>query len=169
MGQLNDGNLDVAEKNHKSDIAQNNQILEDELKLIKRKRDEAVSFLNNELDIIENLRKMIREVNAQELLKPVDCKWGAWTNWTDCNVSCGGGKQSRVRHTAVIGNDYGAPCLGAKRQTMTCNAQPCPIDCAWASWSAWSECSADCGPGLFTRKRKQATNASHGGKQCQGE
>jgi hypothetical protein len=167
--QLNDGNLDVARKTHTSDISENNQVLANELNLIKEKREEATNFLNNELSIIAQLRSMIREVNAQELLKPVDCHWSEWANWTKCSAKCGGGKQSRVRHMAVIGNDYGEPCMGPPKEIRTCNAQPCPIDCEWGAWGAWSQCSASCGPGTFSRNRHKAINASHGGKKCQGE
>ena len=27
----------------------------------------------------------------------VDCRWSGWTEWSSCNVSCGGGQRTRNR------------------------------------------------------------------------
>ena len=42
-------------------------------------------------------------------------------NWTDCDVTCGGGIQLRYRHCS---NGKGAPYLEEDRKE--CNMQPCP-------------------------------------------
>ena len=42
------------------------------------------------------------------------------------------------------------------------------VNCEWASWNEWSECSVTCGQGnrYTTRKRKQ--KAENGGNLCEG-
>ena len=51
--------------------------------------------------------------------------------------------------------------------TLTCVALP--IDGAWASWGAWSACSAECGPGEQTRSRTCTDPPpQYGGADCSG-
>ena len=81
---------------------------------------------------------------------PVDCE-GNWRAWGLCSAECGGGTQTR--HFEVTSPaQYGGVCpeseIGTEEQE--CNTQPCPIDCV-GDWSAWSECSLECGGGAQTR------------------
>jgi hypothetical protein len=55
----------------------------------------------------------------------VDGVWNPWGSWEDCDVSCGGGNQSRER--TCLGPFYGgAPCNGSSIDTQECNTFPCP-------------------------------------------
>ena len=37
------------------------------------------------------------EICVNTLLFAVDGAWSGWANWSDCDVTCGSGTQSRVR------------------------------------------------------------------------
>lgn len=55
----------------------------------------------------------------------VDGKFTDWSDWYDCDVSCGGGIQWRNR--SCIGPFHGgAQCDGNFNDNRTCNENPCP-------------------------------------------
>ena len=76
----------------------------------------------------------------------VNGNWGAWSNWTNCTKSCGGGIQNRTRRCDDPKPRYGgAICTGnvtelnlGRRKALgdheaqegfenqICNEQPCP-------------------------------------------
>ena len=43
------------------------------------------------------------------------------------------------------------------------------VDCRWSSFGNWSPCSKTCGNGYKTSQRYRMNNATHGGKECEGE
>jgi hypothetical protein len=51
-------------------------------------------------------------------------------------------------------------------ETQACNTHACPIHCDVGEWSAWSECSASCGPGVQTRTRRITQQPANGGNSC---
>jgi len=55
------------------------------------------------------------------------------------------------------------------RDTTTETTTLAPVNCAWAEWRHWSECTKTCGPGDQTRKRSVDTEAENGGKECEDE
>ncbi|XP_078378562.1 coadhesin-like [Oculina patagonica] len=101
---------------------------------------------------------------------PIDGNYTAWTEWSDCSVTCGGGSQTRSRScTNPPPQNGGKNCdeLGPGDQTQECNPDPCPIDGNYTAWTEWSDCSATCGGGSQTRSRS-CTNPppQNGGKNC---
>ena len=55
----------------------------------------------------------------------MDCIWGNWTDWTSCNLTCGGGKQERTRTIATNASNSGANCTGPFEEAQDCNTNAC--------------------------------------------
>lgn len=97
---------------------------------------------------------------------PIHCKVNAFLPWGPCTKSCGTGSQSRSRSIYMMARHGGDVCPFLT-ETRDCNQESCPVDCAVASWGAWSACSASCGGGAQKRKRlRVGTWAKFGGKPC---
>ena len=96
---------------------------------------------------------------------PVDCQLGAWGPWSSCDVSCGGGMQSRTRAVLVQPANGGKPC-GPTIEYRSCNTQACPVDCQVSAWGPWSDCDTSCGGGQQSRTRTIITPAANGGQAC---
>lgn len=97
---------------------------------------------------------------------PIDCKVTDWTTWSKCDKPCGGGKQSRSRKITEQAQHGGKACPTNLTETRDCNTQACPIDCEISPWSAWGDCTKQCGTGKQTRTRKVNKKSEHGGKEC---
>ena len=69
-----------------------------------------------------------------------------WNPWSDCSVSCGGGKRTRTPNSCVPEN---AICNDVPILEETCHEEACPIG-IW-SWNEWGDCSVSCGGGVRTR------------------
>jgi hypothetical protein len=50
-------------------------------------------------------------------------------------------------------------------ETRECN-ESCPVSCQVSAFSAWSNCSEECGDGVRSRSRSVVTDAAHGGYAC---
>ena len=67
---------------------------------------------------------------------PVDCE-GYWSQWSNCNGSCGGGSGTQSRSYVVTKQPAheGMACP-ASPQTQNCtNTNPCPV--TWTDWIGW--------------------------------
>ncbi|XP_013398464.1 coadhesin-like [Lingula anatina] len=93
-----------------------------------------------------------------------------WSSWGTCNVTCGGGSQSRTRTcTNPVPQNGGADCVGITLELQQCNTQGCPVDGGYSQWSTWGTCSSTCGGGSQTRTRT-CTNPTpaFNGNDCSG-
>uniref|UniRef100_A0A8C4TPM4 Thrombospondin-1 n=1 Tax=Erpetoichthys calabaricus TaxID=27687 RepID=A0A8C4TPM4_ERPCA len=60
---------------------------------------------------------------------PINGKWGPWSLWDTCTVTCGGGVQRRTRLCNDPAPKYGGKeCIGEPANTQLCNKKDCPID-----------------------------------------
>lgn len=105
--------------------------------------------------------------NAQPC--PLDCEWGAWTEFDACSASCGGGKKRKKRIVWVAPANGGADCEGLPIDEESCNEHPCPDDCHWSEWTSFTVCSATCGGGTSRRTRSIVKEESDGGTPCDGD
>ena len=56
---------------------------------------------------------------------PVDCEWAAFGDWSECDKSCDGGTQNRVRKEKTIAKNGGKVCEGNAREDRQCNIHNC--------------------------------------------
>jgi len=96
---------------------------------------------------------------------PVDCRVSAWSAWTSCSRSCGGGLRRQVR-SVIRAAQYGGASCPSLLQVEDCSMQPCPVNCAVSSWGELGKCSKSCGGGEQIRERTVVVAAAHGGKNC---
>ncbi|XP_013387914.1 SCO-spondin [Lingula anatina] len=95
----------------------------------------------------------------------VPCTCEAWSQWSTCSVSCGGGIQARSR-SCQDGTNGGRLCGASDySESRACNSGCCPQDCTCGAWEAWTPCSATCGGGSRSRSRL-CYEAKCGGRQC---
>ncbi|XP_071941969.1 semaphorin-5A-like isoform X2 [Antedon mediterranea] len=72
-----------------------------------------------------------------------------WSPWLPCTKTCDWGVQMRYR-SCIPGHKL---CKSGQHQQKTCKIAECPVKGQWNCWTAWSECSATCGPGVQHRYR----------------
>eukprot|EP00929_Paragymnodinium_shiwhaense_P006556 TRINITY_DN11019_c0_g1_i2.p1 TRINITY_DN11019_c0_g1~~TRINITY_DN11019_c0_g1_i2.p1 ORF type:complete len:1664 (-),score=325.03 TRINITY_DN11019_c0_g1_i2:136-5127(-) len=87
-----------------------------------------------------------------------DCELAAWSQWSECPVTCGGGLQRRSREVRAPGLG-GRPCkVHSRDEVRSCAQSSCQQhDCQngrWASWGGWSKCSRTCEGGYRFRSRR---------------
>jgi len=111
--------------------------------------------------------------------KASDGLWGAWTSYTKCDATCGGGSRIRTRRCDNPQASYGGlQCLKtgttqrglSDRQIQVCNTQACvdPIHGNWAVWTDFAKCDALCGGGQQIRSRTCSSPApQNGGFKCE--
>ena len=58
---------------------------------------------------------------------PVDCRWGQWTEWEACSVTCGGGTQMSTRGFEQEAECGGHKCIGDSTREEPCNTNGCPV------------------------------------------
>ncbi|NXU50379.1 HMCN1 protein, partial [Turnix velox] len=101
---------------------------------------------------------------------PVDGKWAAWSSWSTCSVSCGGGSRQRTRLCSDPAPQFGGhKCEGNDMQMDFCNSDPCPVHGNWGPWSSWGTCSRTCNGGQSRRYRTcDNPRPASGGRACAG-
>jgi len=98
----------------------------------------------------------------------IDCSWSPWSV-SDCSATCGGGLRERARTVDVQPSGNGRLCTGEATIREGCNQKPCPVDCVWANWEPWGECSKSCATGSANRTRGILQVASNGGRRCEDQ
>ena len=99
----------------------------------------------------------------------VDCAWHEWSVWSSCSAPCGVGLQTASRTVRQKPSGGGTPCTGDEEKKQTCQLKDCPSNCILGEWASWGTCSATCGTGSQTARRRVLQDAAHGGNECPGE
>ncbi|XP_029317030.1 A disintegrin and metalloproteinase with thrombospondin motifs 18 [Cottoperca gobio] len=61
--------------------------------------------------------------------RAVHGQWSAWSQWSDCSRTCGGGVMYRERScTTPRPQNNGKFCSGSSRLNQLCNTRPCPLN-----------------------------------------
>ncbi|XP_052087844.1 coadhesin-like [Mytilus californianus] len=106
-----------------------------------------------------------------DLLISLAGNWGNWRDWSPCPVTCGGGRQVKIRacDNPAPGNN-GSDCKGSDSESRTCAPIPCPINGNWAEWSLWSKCPLTCGQGGGRIRKRTCDNPApaNNGRDCSG-
>ncbi|XP_060551735.1 thrombospondin-1-like, partial [Ruditapes philippinarum] len=101
----------------------------------------------------------------------VDGNWAEWSPWSECDVTCENGIQTRKRTcTNPAPANKGLDCIGNSTDTKPCVKQLCPIHGGWTKWTNWGACSVTCDIGI-QRRHRNCTNPypSRFGDHCFGD
>eukprot|EP00929_Paragymnodinium_shiwhaense_P079221 TRINITY_DN4121_c0_g1_i1.p1 TRINITY_DN4121_c0_g1~~TRINITY_DN4121_c0_g1_i1.p1 ORF type:complete len:1714 (-),score=320.65 TRINITY_DN4121_c0_g1_i1:72-5213(-) len=100
------------------------------------------------------------------------CKIADWTDWQDCDKTCGGGQTMRKRLPTNPPINGGACPDAVLAETRECGMKQCTEikaeDCIFDDWGEWTACSSECGQGNRQRERVVARSAKPGGDACAG-
>lgn len=98
-----------------------------------------------------------------------DCQISDWTEWDQCDKTCGSGQNHRQRQIELFPKNGGAACPAELIQTQGCNLAACIVhDAELGPWSEWGQCNKDCGPAEQTRTREIIRQRDPGGKGVAG-
>lgn len=84
----------------------------------------------------------------------MDCQWGDWQEWADCDAMFG--QRMRHRHVTQPKLGFGLDCYGPRQEVGNCSrtCKETKYFCIWNDWLPWSLCSKTCGiEGRIMRKR----------------
>jgi len=112
-------------------------------------------------DVVDIFKKSHHPVPKPTKAKKVPCKVSAWSAWTKCSATCGGGSKSRARTVKVPAANGGKAC------PVLSNSKKCGTDkckCKVSAWSAWGHCNANCAGG--TRTRTRSVKSTGPGAKC---
>ena len=57
----------------------------------------------------------------------MNCRWGNWSAWESCSVTCGGGTQKRSRVQVQRPQNGGRQCEGSYTHVRSCGTQRCEL------------------------------------------
>merc|ERR1711974_569455 len=58
------------------------------------------------------------------------CGWSAWSEWSACSVTCGGGEMYQARRFQKQAINGGRPCTGPGTRSSSCANETCGGDVA---------------------------------------
>jgi len=122
----------------------------------KTRHRRVVTPGKGEPDSVEEVTACNLQLCCPECEEDVDCVWEAWSEWSDCSVTCAGGERSRYRSVLTMPTNRGKPCANRDSYEIApCGQLACGEAeyCGWAEWEAWGGCSATCGGGIRLRER----------------
>jgi len=96
---------------------------------------------------------------------PVNCSMSAWSAWSACNATCGGGFQMQSRSIVVQPESGGRDCPSLYNYSR-CNMHACDVDCVVSEFEAPSLCSVPCGGGYQLSTRSILQERVANGKPC---
>lgn len=109
-------------------------------------------------------------VACNEFPCPIHGGYSQWSNFSECTLTCGGGRKTRVRTcTEPTPQHGGRDCqrFGSTNETRRCNTQFCPIDGGYSEWNGFTKCTKSCGNGTRSRNRTcDSPTPQHGGTKC---
>ena len=68
-----------------------------------------------------------RSSSCQEKSNRATCVWGAWSSWSTCSASCGGGSQSATRRVIQQATGGEEECRGEPEKIQKCWMTDCPV------------------------------------------
>ncbi|MED6294069.1 Spondin-1, partial [Characodon lateralis] len=97
---------------------------------------------------------------------PMDCMVSEWSEWSECNKSCGKGHTIRTRMIKLEPQFGGSSCPETI-QRKKCKIRKCrtkggggskakasgAVGCRLQPWTSWTDCTISCGGGLQQRLR----------------
>ncbi|XP_057304151.1 uncharacterized protein LOC130641387 isoform X2 [Hydractinia symbiolongicarpus] len=74
----------------------------------------------------EKMNDIAKSICPTATPTPAEAKWGPWSEWSTCTVTCGGGQMYRTRQCEG-GNPGDGSCTpaSANNETKSCNEAPC--------------------------------------------
>ena len=100
----------------------------------------------------------------------IDGGFTEWTDFSDCDKTCGPGTKKRTRTCTNPPPNGGKNCEGPIDEVHECNITPCAVDGGFTEWGEFEACDKKCGGGVQTRKRTCTNPApANGGKDCEGD
>ena len=98
---------------------------------------------------------------------PVDCTVSDWTDWDNCDRTCGSAHARRQREILTFPMHGGKFCPSDLVEMKACHLPTCDLkDCKVSGWLEWGACSASCGPGQQSRVRAVINLREPGGFGC---
>uniref|UniRef100_A0A3P9HNL4 Spondin-1 n=1 Tax=Oryzias latipes TaxID=8090 RepID=A0A3P9HNL4_ORYLA len=86
----------------------------------------------------------------------IDCMVSEWSEWSECNKSCGKGHTIRTR-MVKLEPQFGGRACPETIQRKKCKLRKCPgkrketRGCRMQPWSSWTTCTKPCGGGIQER------------------
>ncbi|EDO37341.1 predicted protein, partial [Nematostella vectensis] len=103
---------------------------------------------------------------------PVDGGFSEWSAWSACPSKCSTAAYSHRRRRCdnPEPRNGGRTCVGPEIDAKLCWRDNCPVNGGFTPWTAWSNCSQECGRTSIRSRERYCTNPvpENGGKPCKG-